>query len=89
MHFTIVKIDNSVGVDGVFYTIDCSALPSNFWALQWDGPTTGIGGFGEIEFTGRPKPPNVEIVDLGQYYQYYEEWLIADYNEKHKPKPDV
>lgn len=77
MRLTIVKIDNVVGVDGVFYTVDCSALPSDFWALQWQGPENGIGGEGEIEFVGKPKPPNMEITDLGEYYACYEAWLAA------------
>lgn len=80
MRFTIIKDDNAVGVDGIFYTIDCSALAENFWALQWVGPTTGINGEGEIEFRGKPKPPNQEITDLGPYYAYYEAWVIE--NEK-------
>jgi hypothetical protein len=90
MHFTIIKIDNSVGVDGVFYTIDCSELPENFWALQWTGPTTGIGGAGEVEFTGYPKPPNEPITDLGGFYAYYEAWEVEDYNHKHPdPPPEI
>ena len=87
MHLTIVKIDNAVGVDGVFYTIDCSELPSNFWALQWTGPENGIGGSGEVEFTGNPKPPNQEITDLDGFYVYYEGWLVE--NEKHKTEQSV
>lgn len=78
MHLTIVKDDNVVGVNGVFYTIDCSGLPEDFWALQWDGPESGIGGDGEVEFRGKPKPPNQEITDLGSYYKYYQEWLAAN-----------
>lgn len=78
MHLTIVKEDGVVGVDMVFKKIDLSNIqPSNFRALQWDGPTTGIGGDGEVEFDGKPKPPNEDITDLGQYYQYYEDWLAA------------
>lgn len=82
MRLTIIKEDNAVGVDGVFYNIDCSELPSNFWALQWSGPTSGIGGEGEIEFTGKPKPPNEDITDLGDYYTYYESWLVEDQKPK-------
>lgn len=78
MHLTIVKDDNVVGVDGVFHTIDCSDLPADFWALQWDGPTSGVGGDGEVEFRGKPKPPNQEISDLGPYYKYYQEWLSVN-----------
>lgn len=87
MRLTIIKSDNTVGVDGVFYIIDCSELPANFWALQWEGPETGIGGFGEVELTGRPKPPNEEITDLGGFYPYYEAWLVE--NEKHKAEMEA
>lgn len=74
MHLTIIKDDNTVGVDGYFKPIDCSALAPEFHALQWDGPETGIGGEGEVEWNGKPKPPNTEIADLGGYYVYYEAW---------------
>lgn len=78
MRFTIIKADNAVGVDGLFHTIDCSELPENLWAVQWTGPTTGIGGSGEVEFTGNPKPPNQEITDLDGFYPYYEAWLVEN-----------
>jgi len=74
MHVTIVKVDNAVGIDGVFLTIDCSTLSGEFHALQWSGPENGINGNGEVEWTGRPKPPNTDIVDLGEYYAYVEAW---------------
>lgn len=74
MHVTIIKQDNAVGVDYDFLTIDCSALADNFHALQWDGPENGIGGYGEVEFEGNPKPPNEEIINLGGYYVYVEAW---------------
>lgn len=74
MHVTIIKADNAVGVDYEFLTIDCSLLAENFHALQWDGPENGIGGEGEIEWNGKPKPPNEEITDLGGYYVYVEAW---------------
>ena len=78
MHLTIIKDDNKVVVDGVPKIIDLSGIqPPNFHALQWDGPTTGVGGDGEVEYSGKPKPPNEDITDLGQYYQYYEDWLAA------------
>lgn len=85
MHLTIVKSDNKVGVDGTFYAIDCSSLPENFWALQWVGPENGVGGKGELEFTGNPKPPNDEIADLGSYYVFYEAWLVEDGKQKNQP----
>lgn len=74
MHVTIIRQDNVVGVDGYFLPIDCSVLSSNFHALQWDGPENGVGGLGEVEWNGTPKPPNEQIIDLGGYYVYVEAW---------------
>lgn len=74
MHVTIIKADNAVGIDGDFLTVDCSALPPDFHALQWDGPESGVGGEGEIEYVGKPKPANTEIVDLGEYQTYVDAW---------------
>ena len=74
MHVTIIRADNAVGIDGEFLTVDCSALPADFHALQWDGPESGVGGDGEVELNGKPKPANTEIADLGAYYAYVEAW---------------
>jgi hypothetical protein len=74
MHVTIIKADNTVGVDYEFLPVDCSALPADFHALQWDGPENGVGGEGEIEWNGKPKPANTEITDLGDYYAYVQAW---------------
>lgn len=74
MHVTIIRADNAVGIDGEFLTVDCSALPSDFHALQWDGPENGVGGEGEVERTGKPKPANTEIIDLGDYQAYVDAW---------------
>ena len=76
MKLSIIKSDNAVYVDGVIKIINLSSItPSNFWALQWQGPDTGKGGTGEIEFSGSPKPVNQKITDLGNYYTYYQQWL--------------
>lgn len=74
MHITIIKADNAVGIDGEFLAVDCSSLPTNFHALQWDGPESGVGGDGEAEWIGKPKPANTEVTDLGNYYAYVEAW---------------
>jgi hypothetical protein len=90
MRFTIIKFDNVVGVDGVFKTIDLSNIqPPNFHALQWEGPTTGVGGEGEIEYSGKPKPLNKEITDLGEYYQYYTLWLETQQPPPPNPWPSL
>ena len=76
MRLTIIKDDNKIVVDGIPKIIDISDIqPPNFHALQWEGPQDGTGGDGEIEFTGKPKPVNEEITDLGDYYQYYLLWV--------------
>lgn len=82
MRLTIIKADNTVGIDGAFLPVDCSALPANFHALQWEGPEAGIGGNGEAEWTGKPKPENTEVFDLGEYYAYVEAWRAENVRVK-------
>lgn len=76
MRLTIIKSDNTVGIDGKFLPIDCSALPADFHALQWDGSEDGINGNGEVEWVGRPKPANTEITSLVEYFSYVETWRV-------------
>lgn len=74
MHLTIIKADSAVGIDGEFLTVDCSALPDNFHALQWDGPEDGLNGVGEAEWADKPKPANTAVNDLEGYFVYVEAW---------------
>lgn len=74
MRLTIIKSDNVVGVDGLFVPVDCSGLPEHFHALQWEGSDAGYSGEGEVEWSGKPKPPNTQITDLGEYYSYVVAW---------------
>ena len=67
---TIIKVDNTVGVDGNFLPIDCSSLPENFHALQWNQNTS----MGEVEWNGNPKPQNTIITELGQYQTFVDQW---------------
>lgn len=69
---TIVKEDNIVGIDGEFYTVDCSSLPANFHALQWYADDNA----GEIEWTGRPKPSNTEIDNIDEYKTLIDAWHV-------------
>lgn len=79
MRLVIVKDDNLVIVDGEGYTVDCSVLPVDFHALQWDG----IGG--EIEFRAlscthcgvRSKKPNAPVVDIALYADIIAGWQTA------------
>lgn len=76
MRLTIIKADNAVGIDGKFLTVDCSELPADFHALQWEGSESGLGGDGEIEWLGKPKPANTYISNLGEYSTYVEAWRV-------------
>lgn len=73
-HLTIIKPNNLVGVDNKFTEIDCSSLPANFHALQWNENTSS----GEIEWTGNPKPDNTVITSLGEYEIYLTKWKQAN-----------
>lgn len=77
---TIIKNDNMVGVDGKFFLIDCSSLPSNFHALQWYENKS----YGEIEWDGKPKPENTPITTIEDYQSYLDLW-----NEKYAEYLDI
>lgn len=80
MRVTIVKDDNTVIVDGVRHAVDCSALPANFHALQWDGVR------GEVEFASvtcpacaqTHKAPNTAIAGLEDYQALLNAWTVAN-----------
>lgn len=55
-------------IDGVYQRVDCSDLPENFHALQWNN------GIGEIEWKEIPRPPNTVIDDLSDYQVYIDRW---------------
>ncbi len=86
MRVTIIKDDNAVVVDGEHRIVDCSTLPEDFHALQWNGTS------GEIEYRvarcahcgARSKKGSEFIVDLGPYVSY-----VAAWNEAKKAKTDV
>jgi NAD-dependent SIR2 family protein deacetylase len=79
MRLTIVKDDNLVQVDGEGHTVDCSALPEDFHALQWDGAA------GEVEYKptrcdhcgARSKKANEFIRDVELYQPYVNAWQLA------------
>jgi hypothetical protein len=76
MRVTIIRDDNTVVVDGERQTVDCSSLPADVHALQWDGAR------GEIEYAmvicahcnGRSKKPNEIIFDVSPYQQLLHDW---------------
>jgi hypothetical protein len=74
IRLTIIKSDNLVGIDGKFTRIDCSSLPSNLHAVQWDA----VNSIGEVEWNGRPKPPNTILNDIAEYQSIITEWYKAN-----------
>lgn len=71
MRLTIIKSDNMVYIDGKPLKIDCSSLPDNIHALQWDGNN------GWIEYVGH-REPNLEISDISDYQSFIDAWKAED-----------
>lgn len=79
MRLTIVREDNAVIVDGVRFTVDCSSLPVDVHAVQWDGAA------GEVEYSvtrcdhcgARQKKGNEFIRDASPYQTYVDAWKLA------------
>jgi len=67
MHLTIIKEDNMVYVDKMAKNVDCSDLPEDFHALQWNGKS------GWVEFVDNYKSPE-NINDITAYQQYIDKW---------------
>ena len=55
-------------IDGEYQKVDCSDLPVDFHALQWNN------GSGEVEWKGSPKPENTKITSLDPYQKYITRW---------------
>lgn len=79
MRLTIIADDNSIGIDGVFYSgIDLSFLPDNIRAVQW------YDSYGEIEYKETSnenmsvKPPNIKINTLDWLDNAKQIWTVAD-----------
>lgn len=79
MRVTIVSDDNAVIVNGERHTVDCSSLPADFHALQWNETK------GEIEYRlvqcdhcgARSKKGNEFITDLSPYMKFVDAWQAA------------
>ena len=79
MRVTIIRDDNTVSVDGEGYGVDCTPLPADFHALQWDGTS------GEVEYrmmacshcNTRSKKPNLFVNDMTPYLPYVDAWTAA------------
>lgn len=84
MRLTIVRETNSVVIDNVGFVVDCSKLPADVHAIQWDGAS------GEIEFAqqrcdhcgARSKKANEFFRDVTPYQYLVEGW--HDAKEKHE-----
>lgn len=82
MKVTIVRDDSAVYVDGKPHQVDCSDLPSDFHALQWDSERKR----GEIEYClvtcdhcgGVSKKPNAITTDFSTYQKYLDAWNVAE-----------
>jgi hypothetical protein len=83
MRVTIIVDDNKVVVEGIAYTIDCSALiEADVHAVQW------FGDRGEIEFSTDPdtgnRLPNAMITDVSPFQFLIDAWMT----EAQKPEPE-
>ncbi len=75
----IIRDGNTVIVDGERHEVDCSNLPGDFHALQWNGTS------GEIEYAAvrcehcgvRSKKANEFIRDLAPFQPYVDAWQQA------------
>jgi hypothetical protein len=79
MKITIIRGDGTVYVDGVPRTVDCSSLPADLHAVQWDGTA------GEIEYAsvrcagcgGVSRKANQPITDMTPYQPQVDAWHAA------------
>lgn len=71
MKLTIVRDDNAVGVDGRWMTVDCSSLPDEVRAVQWNGTT------GHIEYDASPPKAPKAITSIDAYASIIAAWTTA------------
>ena len=70
---TIVREDNMVGIDGLFFDISCDSLPSNLHAVQWQDT------IGEVEWTDED---DTTINDMTAYQFILDDWQTKkDFDE--------
>lgn len=84
MRLTIIKADHMVYVDGVPLPVECSDLPEDFHALQWDGSD------GWIEFVQGASGPaklNEAISDIAPYQPYIDAWVEEMERREDMPPP--
>lgn len=79
MRVIIIREDNAVVIDGERHIVDCSDLPTDFHALQWDGE------YGEIEHSAvrcshcgvQSKKHNEMVFDMAPYKDHIDRWHVA------------
>lgn len=79
MRLTIIRETNHVAIDGVTFEVDCSALPADVHAVQWDGSG------GEVEYSvtrcthcgARSKKGNELITHVLAYQPLIDAWAVA------------
>lgn len=84
MRVSIIADDNRIVIDGKSHSVDCSILPKNIHAIQWEDME------GEIEFRSDEKgdrAPNVLISDFTPFQPLVDAWKIED--AKPPPPPQV
>lgn len=75
MHQTIIKQDNAVYINYVAKTVDCSALPMDFHALQWDSDLN-TGWIEKINIDGTVT--NEPINNIDAYQWYFDQWNLPN-----------
>lgn len=78
MRFTIIRDTGTVAVDMLAFEVDCSALPFDVHAVQWDGTS------GEIEYKmtqcshcgARSKKHNEPFTDPAPYQPLLDAWDV-------------
>lgn len=75
---TIIKKDNTVYINYIAKTVDCSALPADFHALQWDSDKK-TGWIEKINLDGATINEPIDNIDAYQFY--FDEW--------NKPEPPL
>jgi hypothetical protein len=74
--YSIIRSDNAVVVDGEYYHVNCSLLPANVHAIQWDG-TKGHVEFVDEDQNDGKRDPNLMITDFAPYASLIEAWQEA------------
>ena len=79
MRVTIIRGTNTVAIDALAFEVDCSSLPADVHAVQWDGAS------GEVEYGltrcthcgARSKKGNSFFTDVAPYQPLIDAWTVA------------